>query len=300
MNTICALIPCLMRDNNREVNTRLILENLSLLQIDKFVILAQSFTASDKAMLSDPRIEIIKDYESGVGFVKSRNDLLQWFYDSDYDYALWIDANEKVTESTLNSYFTVLDAIRENKVDVDAVFSSLGIMNNAERIQLASEDDYFKVCKLLPASRYSIRDLSWLHFCFMKNLRKYYDTQLYIDEKCDPREGLPEDAYLSSLLRQHVNCYLAPSITVSKPPATTSTWMHDSTNVQGVASYSYPPIRWSLLNEMVRSNIIPDKIKTPSAQNVIELQRVDLYKDTLKPYRPRKKAKNVSTTINLF
>lgn len=300
MKTICALIPCLMKDNNRRVNTKYILRNVSKLKLDKYIIYAQGFKEVDFTNLSDNRIQIIGNYEEPQGFVKTRNDLLQYFYASDYDYAFWLDANANISTTTFNTYFTVLDAIRNEKIDVDGIFSSLGIMNNQERIKLNSQDDYFDYVKLLPTARYSIKHSSWLHACFMKNIYKYYGQTVFIHPDCDPRKGLPEDAYLSSLFRQYYRCYLCPSIVVSKPSAKTSTWMNECKNEKGVASYGYPPIDWDTLLSMVKSCSDTKLVEDFSYLNIIELPRVKDCIEDLKGFQSRKKIVENTTKINLF
>lgn len=300
MKTVCVLIPCLMRDNNRAVNTKYILRNVSLMKADKYIVYSQCFNDIDYHNLSNDSIEIIGNYQEPQGFVKTRNDLLQYFYSSDYDYAIWLDANSNITSSTFNSYLTLLDAIRNEKVDIDCAFSSIGIMNSQERINLASNDDYFDLLKLLPANRYSIRNCAWLHCCFMKNIYKYYMQTVFINSNCDPKIGLPEDAYLSTLLRQYYRCYLCPSIVVSKPPAKTSTWMNNTLNENGKATYGYPPIEWDKLEQMIKEDVDKKLVGNFENYNIIELSRVIDFKDDLKEFKSRKKVVQDNTRIDLF
>lgn len=298
INKVCVLIPCLMRDNNRKANIKYITDNISKTQADKFVIYAQCFTDNDYATLTHLNVEFIGRVTEPQGFVKPRNELLKWFYRSDFDYAIWLDANETMTNTTLNSFLTLVDAVRNDKVDFDAVFSSLGIIASSERIQLASMDDYFDVLKLLPTTRYSVKNSPWLHSCFMKNLRKYYDEELYIDERCDPWKGTSEDTYFSTLLRQCCRCYLCPSITISKPPAKTSTWMHNSTDENGKPTYGYPPIAWEEIQTMATENS-KERIRG-GATSIIEIPRVDDFRSNLTSYKSRKKIPDISQKVSLF
>lgn len=299
MKKVCCLIPCLMRDNNRKANIKYITENIERMNADKYIIYAQCFNASDYATLEHSKVEFIGRKDEPQGFVKPRNELLEYFYNSDYDYAVWIDANASITSTTLNSYLTVLDALRSEKIDVDAIFSSLGIIASSERIHLATQDDYFDVVKLLPASRYSIRNCPWLHSCFIKNFNLYYKEKIFIDESCDPWKGTSEDTYLSTLLRQCGRCYLCPSICVSKPPAKTSTWMHNSVDENGKATYGYPPIDWDTIQETVVKALRDIKIRNLSS-SIIEIDRVDEYKSNLQEYKSRKKIPEMTSKINLF
>ena len=299
MNKVCVLIPCLMRDNNRKANIKYITENIERMNADKYFIYAQCFSDNDYATLQHPKVEFIGNKDEPQGFVAPRNALLEHFYDSGFDYAVWIDANASITSTTLNSYLTVLNAIREEKIDVDAIFSSLGIIASAERITLASQDDYFDVVKLLPASRYTIRTLPWLHSCFIKNFNLYYKEKLFIDESCDPWKGTSEDTYFSTLIRQCGRCYLCPSICVSKPPAKTSTWMHNSVDATGKATYGYPPVDWDTIQTVV-ANAVKDITLKQSSTSIIELERIEDYKSNLQGYKSRKKIPEISNKVSLF
>lgn len=299
MKKICILTPCLMLDNNREVNMKYINSNIEQLNADKHIIYAQCFTENDYAMLDNSKIDIIGRKDKPQGFVAPRNELLEYFYESDYDYAFWIDANSCMTSTTMNTYYTVLDALRNEKIDVDAIFSSLGIIASQERMSIAAMPDYFDVVKLLPAGRYGIRNLSWLHGCFMKNLNKYYGKKLFMNPECDPWKGTVEDAYFSTLLRQCCNCYLCPSIVVSKPSAKTSTWMKDSKDSKGNSTYGYPPVQWNILEEWAKeATQVVNSNKGP--YNIIEIPRVDKMRNLLQEYKSRKKVPENTSKINLF
>ena len=299
MKKVCVLIPCLMKDNNRKVNIKYITENIEQMNADKYIIYSQCFTDNDYATLTHPKVEFIGMKDEPQGFVKPRNELLDHFYNSDYDYAVWIDANASITSTTLNSYLTVLNALRNGEIDVDAIFSSLGIIASSERIHLATQGDYFNVVKLLPASRYSIRNCPWLHSCFLKNFNLYYNEKLFIDESCDPWKGTSEDTYLSTLLRQCGNCYLCPSICVSKPSAKTSTWMNNSVGDKGNPKYGYPPIDWDTIQETVVRALKSIKFRN-SSTTIIEIDRVEEYRNNLQEYKSRKKIPEMTSKINLF
>lgn len=299
MKKICVLTPCLMLNNNRDVNMKYINRNIEQLDADKHIIYAQCFTEHDYASLQHPKIDIIGRKDSPQGFVTPRNELLEYFYESDYDYAFWIDANSNITSTTLNTYYTVLEAIRNETIDVDAIFSSLGIMVSQERMALGSSPDYFDIVKLLPAGRYSVRNLSWLHGCFVKNLNKYYKKKLFMRQECDPWKGTVEDAYFSTLLRQCCNCYLCPSIVMSKPSAKTSTWMKNSTDEKGNATYGYPPVQWDTLKQWAQEDTqVVNSDKGP--YNILEIPRVEKMRATLKGYQSRKKTTTDTVRFNLF
>lgn len=297
---ITALIPCLMLDNNRAVNRKFLVNNISSLNLDNYAINDQCFSDQDYEFFGkNDKITFIGNHKEKQGFVKTRNQLLDWFYNSDYDYALWIDANSSITKTTMNAYYTIINAIREEKLDIDAMFSSLGIITCGERMKLASQDDYLDFVKLLPCDRYSIKMFAWLHCCLMKNVNKYYGDKLFIDSVCDPYEGISEDIYLSSILRQLYDCYLCPSICVSKPRANTSTWMNKSIDTKGVPTYGYPPVDWGRMQQLVSANSKKFKQKKNAPSSIIELPRVEKDKNLLRQFKSRKKTVQ-NTRCDLF
>ena len=129
----------------------------------------------------------------------------------DFDYAFWIDANSKVTTTTLNDITTILDALRDNKLpQVDTIFSTLGMWNSQERQDLKQEADYFDNVHLVPAKL--TKNYDWMHGLIIKNFKKYYNQEFYVDERCDVMEGTAEDVYFSRLLRRVTKAYIAPTV----------------------------------------------------------------------------------------
>ena len=90
MNKVMLMVPCLMLDTNRKRNKKCI-DAARRLEFDKIVVCAQQFQESDKT----DGVEYIGNHAEGIGFVQARNELLKFFYESDFDYAMWLDANAK-------------------------------------------------------------------------------------------------------------------------------------------------------------------------------------------------------------
>lgn len=274
---IVMLMPCLMLENNRKVNNQALDYALEHYNVDLIAINAQEFEEYDYR--SNEKIEYINRHADRQGFVKGRNQLLEWFYASDYDWAVWLDANAKVTKTTLNDFRTVVDAIRSGSIEVDAILSSLGIYISEARIIARGASDHLENVKLTTAMK---KESDWMHGLFMKNFRKAYGMELFINETCDPRKGLSEDVYFVQLLKRIFEVRICPTIIISKPSNKASTW------VAGMTNYGYPPIDWEGIARLVAQA----EYKAPERRmlkGTYLLKRSEYMNEKLTIYKERKK-----------
>lgn len=270
---ICILIPCLMVDNNRKANYEA-MEFAKSYGADEIVVYDQEYQQQDY----HKGFTYIGHQEKRQGFVKPRNELLRWFYESDYDYAFWIDANEKVSTTCINEVETLFCALRHG-TEVNCMMATMGIQISAERILAKKRRDYRKSVYLLRSKK----GYEWFHGLIIRNFKKYCGTEIYIDERCDPLTGLSEDVYFPRLLRNLFECQLCPTLVVSKPANRTSTWMNDKKN------YDYPVIDLPMLDEFIKQNLPKYKgIKGVAVPDCMRLERVNteslMY---IKPYRAK-------------
>lgn len=294
MNKICALIPCLMLDNNREINKKSITSNQEHLKLDAYVIYDQCFTENDFI----PDCEYIGHADKRMGWVEPRNALLRWFYNSDYDYAFWIDANSTVSKPTLNDLTTIIDNIRNGTLDdCDSIFATLGMWVSQERIQCKSAEDFYDNVRLLP-SRMD-RSYNWMHGMFHKNFKKYYNQEFYIDERCDTRKGTPDDVYFARLLRKYTNCWVAPTVVVNKPSSKMScTWANEK------GTYDYPPVLFDIVDDYILEESEKNSYhicnKNVQLKEIV-ISRNDYLREHIKHYVPRGKKKETSNSrMTLF
>ena len=285
MAKIMALIPCLMLSNNREVNHKSLVQNFEQLGLDEYVIYDQCFNDGD----FDPRFTYIGHADKRMGWVVPRNELLKYFYNSDFDYAFWIDANSTVSGPTLNDLVTIIRALKEDKLGkCDAIFGTLGMWVSQDRITLKSQPDFFDNVHIIPTK--NNKSYNWMHGLFHKNLKKYYNQEFYIDERCDTKQGTADDVYFSRLLQKYTSCYVAPTVVINKPSSKAScTWSNDK------GSYDYPPTLFDKIDEYISQSA---KIYNYHKVNVFEvrerdivLPRCDYHKEYIKPYIPRSKNK---------
>ena len=280
---LCLLVPCLMTENNREVNFKK-MEEMKTLGVDEIIVNDQCFKPSDY----QPGFTYIGKGQGKAGFVGARNQLLNWFYDSDYDWAVWLDANASVSKTTKNDFLTIIENVKAGNIKIDCIFSTLGIMISTERMEAHQYCDYFENVSLLhfTKSRYS-----WMHGLFMKNFNKFYNVKPVIDERCDPYVGTSEDVYFAKLLRRLFDYRVAATVTISKPHSKHSTWQ------SGAGSYDYAPIDYEKIDDYIVENLYKYPVKTFQTSNVIKLERIDKYKEYLKPYQSRSKKKQSELKI---
>lgn len=276
MKKIMMLVPCLMLDTNREKNIEAQKYMIKKYKgIDKYVVYDQCYTKEDKLN----GIKYIGNQKERQGFIKSRNELLKYFYNSDYDYAIWMDGNKTVSKTSLNDFNTLINAIKNEKVDLDVIFSTIGINISPERMELKKRPDYFKNIYLL----YKIHGYEYFHGMFMKNFKKYYNDELYISDECDVWKGLNEDVYFSILLRKLYKTYLCPTIVINTPSSNSSTWMTNK------GSYDYPKVDKIKLKEIAKleSKKHKNNLNT-NYKNIYVLERIkDKTLEDLKPYKAR-------------
>lgn len=228
---IITLSPCLMQENTRKANSTALNQLYDTFKFDEYVVYDQCFEETDY----HPGFKYIGHAKQKMGWVASRNALLEYFYNSDADYAFWIDANSTVTKTCWNDVTTLIDSIQKGKLNqCDAIFATLGIWVSQDRIQAKSAPDFMQNIHLIPAR--NDKSYNWMHGLIIKNFKKYYGQEFMIDPRCNMLEGTPEDVFFARLLRKYAACYVAPTITISKPSNKASTWAHNLNN------YDYPPV----------------------------------------------------------
>ena len=286
MKKVVMLIPCLMRDYNREANHKAMAYALQNYELDEYVVDAQEFSPEDYR----EGFTYIGHHSKGVGLVKARNELLDWFYNSDYDYAFWLDSRCKISKTSVNDYLTVLRAIKEGVVDVDVILSTIGVYISGERIAAKQAADSFDTVKLIPAKKRVLYD--GINGEFMVNFKKKYGIEPKIDERCNPALGVGEEIFFNALLRRLFDVYLAPTIVVSAGSIKNSVWM------QGKASYAQePPHPKQLIRKLVEQNASKIGDFKKGLSSTIILNRVEDFKDKVTPYKPKSNFKLKSRSL---
>ena len=268
-----------MKDNNRHNNIKSIRYASENYGADAIAIYDQCFTDKDISAMPNNTILIGKQSEP-KGFIEPRNELLKWFYQSDYDYALMIDAHDKVTAPSLNDLQTVVEAVKNELIVPNVITSSIGIMVSPERILAKQRKDYEKNVWLLRCKK----GYEWLHGTIICNFKKRYEIEPTIDTRCNVHEGIVEDVYLIRLLRAitNNNIQVAPTITFSEPNSNESTWVSEE------GSYNYPPTRYDIIDKLIKENIDSYAIEAISVPDATPIKRIENESyQNIKRYKPR-------------
>ena len=296
MAKIMCLIPCLMLPNNRKINMKAMNSTYEHLKLDEYVVYDQCFEETD----FDPRFTYIGHASERMGWVIPRNELLKHFYNSDYEYAFWIDANSTVSKSTLNDLTSIIDAIHSDKLnDCDSIFATLGMWISQERMQCKAAEDFFDKVHIQPTK--NNRSYNWMHGLFHKNFKKFYRQEYYVDERCDTKQGTADDVYFARTLQRFTNSYVAPTVCINKPSSKAScTWANDK------GTYEYPPTLFDKIDEYILETAEQNKhhhVNPYSVRKEIIIDRNSYLRDLIKPYTPRSKTPKVNqqeTKVQLF
>lgn len=280
---VCVLIPCLMKTNNEEVNMKKMRELHDVFHFDKIVIYDQCFEERH----IEPWMTLIGHAVEPEGFVVPRNSLLDWFYRSDYDYALWMDANASVSKPQRNALLTLLKWIEEGNCPYDVIQSMFQLWVSGEGILDHRRSSYDKTILVSTSidSTSSVKDGTMIGL-IISNFKKKYNDEVFIREDCNPWKGLSEDVFFINLVRRLYDVGFCSSLGFSKSGgAKTSTWREGKT-------YSYPPIEKDKLDSMIKEYIRERRLvsrKTFMAKNSFEISRVETYKELIKPFKPKNK-----------
>lgn len=225
---VCMLIPVYMNDACRQIN----LNNLNKLRKTEFK-LVDEVVICDQCYQEDDYIEgftYLGPFEKlKYKAADARNILFKWFYESDYDYAVLMDARENLSKSGLNSFATLMDMIHNDKLNIDFLQGTIGNMINGERIEDKKRSDYKEnIC-----IRKMTRIQPHLHHTIISNFKKKYGIELYVPaEKMGAgaglKDGVPDDIYFCKLCSTYFNTYLVGELCVNCGDSSASTW---ATNV---------------------------------------------------------------------
>lgn len=283
MHKICVLIPCLMKPNNEEVNMKRMRELHDELGFDDIIIYDQCFEDRHK----EPWMTLIGHAKEPQGFVKPRNELLKWFYESDFDYAMWMDANAVVSRPQRNALMTLKAWLESGECPYDVVQSTFQLWVSGEGILDHRRPDYDKTILVSTLDEpVKVRDGTMIGMV-MANFSKKYGDKPYIRHDCDPWSGTSEDVFFINLIKRLYRVGLCSSLGFSKSGSKTSTWREG----QGT-KYNYPPIKKEVLDQMIREYVRESHLvvrKEFMAKNTFEIERVARFKDLIKEFKPKNK-----------
>lgn len=276
-NKIVLLMPALMLDYMRDDYNKALDYALEHYGVDKIVIFAQAF--QDMDYRDDDRIEYIGKLEKGLGIMKARNGLLNWFYDSEYEWAVCMDSCDKISLTTINDFRTVIEAIKNDQIEVDAITSTFGQNISGLRIAARAAEDHLENIKLVASSADS--ESHYFQGLFMRNFNKVYGMRVMVDETLDIHNGATDDLYYVLLLRRLFDVRQCPTIVFSVPSGNrASTWMQGDTR--------YAPAQYAYLNWLITTTPYR-RVEKKTGGKTYVIPRVEYMRHKVTTYKPRRK-----------
>lgn len=154
----------------------------------RIYINAQNYKEED--YLDDPQITYLFKHEKGVGAQRARNELLEWFYNSNYEWMIISDDDSFLapTEST-KMFFKELEQYPEKfkSIPLDICYS--------RNMQFEPFDVYDVQRAEYRSNRWDFeyRGSSWLCWTVIRNFKKAYGNEEYQDETIDPTKTMGYD-----------------------------------------------------------------------------------------------------------
>lgn len=286
---VCALVPVYMADNCRNINKENLqkLKNSEFKYVDEVVICDQCFEPDDY-IEGFTYLGPFKQLPYKVS--DARNILFNYFYNSDYDYAILLDARESLSKAGLNSFVTLMDAIHKDRLFCDFIQGTIGQIANTERVQDKIRVDYkdnVLVKRMNSAQPH-------LHHTIISNFKKKYDVELYLPvEKMGGATGnkgaVPEDIYFSRLCQTYFDIFIVGEMCVNTGKQSASTWAVDSKEESHkVNNHDY----YDQANKIILENYNSNYVHKGHYKS-FTIDRVDEYRDLLGEYKSRKQIKEV-------
>lgn len=268
-----------MIERNRKENNKALDYALEHYDMDLIAINDQEF--QDYDFRDDKRIKYVGGYKERQGIVRARNQILEWFYNSEYDWAVWLDGNVKVSKTTLNDFRTVVDACKRDLLEIDVVTATFGNVISGKRIEARKAPDHLENIKLVQIDGAS--ESPWIQCLFMRNFKKVYGMTPYLDSSLDITKGIMDDVYFVTLLRKLFEVRQCPTIVFGVPGNNkSSTWMPDQTK--------YPAPQYAHIRRLVeKAPYTP--VKNSNTKKTYVIPRVEYMKEKLTVYKPRGKKK---------
>lgn len=285
MAKVCFLTMALSAPNTKKLNKEALLRTMESFPDVDHIFFEQEFEPDD--FIDSPRVKYIAGNPKRQGFIPPRNALLKWFYNSDYDYAIFRDAGDVISKPTSNDFATLLDAVKNDKLPkLPLIQTTIGIVVDGDRMALKQASDYFDNITVKPCTNNN----GELHFAFHLNYKKYYGDEPYIHPSCTHFNGISDDRYFVLLLKTLYGCWCCPTVMSGRMMggASASTWAPGKTD----GKMGYPPIDFKKTMALVYQEIEANGWKFnkyPNQDAWFKIPRLEQYKELLKPYKPRKK-----------
>ena len=128
-----------------------------------------------------------------------------------------------------------------------------------------------------------------MHGMVIKNFRKYYGIEPYIDSECSPYKGTSEDIFFARMCKYLFDCRLLPTLVITKPLNKFSTWVADQ------KGYKYPPVNYKVIDRMVLRHCQKFGFRPKSkTRGTVVLPRIEEDMEYIRGYVSRSSKKGIS------
>lgn len=174
----------IVRAKRLKALSNLIINIKEITPTTKIYINAQNYR--DEEYVNDAQIEYLFKHEKGIGAQAARNELLKWFYESEYDYAILHDDDSFLnpTDSAKDFFGELMNYPQKFiKLPMDVCYSRNMLFHPMNETDIAKAEFRGKVWDFIACPS------SWLCWSTFINFKKFYNEEFYLDETLDPLTG---------------------------------------------------------------------------------------------------------------
>ena len=195
------------RDARREAHLKQIGDIKEVTPNARIYIIAQGYKKED--YLEDPQITYLAKYDEPIGAQQARNELLKWFYGSDYEYGIFSDDDAFIVPTdTVKNFYEELEnnteKFTENRLDIcysrNMQYSPFN-QADVEGIEFHNKNYQFGYARS-----------GWICWALFRNFKKAYDKEFYQDVTIDPTKtmGYDDTDFSCSLIENGMHSYSNP------------------------------------------------------------------------------------------
>lgn len=173
----------------------------------RIYIIAQGYNEAEYFV--DPQITYLAKYAEPIGAQKARNELLRYFYNSEYEYGIFSDDDAFIVPSaTVKNFYKELEENTEKFINagIDICYSrnmqySPFTEADVENIENFNHNYVF----------YYARS-SWLCWALLRNFKKAYNKEFYQNEEIDPTQvqGYDDTDFSLTLVHEGMHSFVNP------------------------------------------------------------------------------------------
>ena len=195
------------RATRREAHLKQIADIKEVTPNARIYIIAQGYKEED--YLKDPQITYLAKYDEPIGAQQARNELLKWFYGSDYEYGIFSDDDAFIVPTdTVKNFYEELENNTEKFTEkrLDVCYSRNMQYSPFNRGDVEGIEAHNKNYEFWYARS------GWICWALFRNFKKAYDKEFYQDVTIDPTKtmGYDDTDFSCSLIEGGMHSYSCP------------------------------------------------------------------------------------------